>query len=156
MFKKPINRTPWEPELESKASHMSFKKNSQINIWLFLCSSEQAPPSLRADSRGGLADTAELGIRAVADGILADPAFIDGFVGALVAGIRRESDSLRCVVDAAVDRIHAEGQQVAWLELRGEPAPAEFLPERYGIVGELSAMLPAIVSRDVCAARINI
>jgi len=40
MFKKPINRTPWEPELESKASHMSFKKNSQINIWLFLCSSE--------------------------------------------------------------------------------------------------------------------
>jgi hypothetical protein len=37
MFKKPINRALWEPELASKISHMRFKKNSQIDIWLFLC-----------------------------------------------------------------------------------------------------------------------
>ena len=70
-----------------------------------------------SDSRGGLADAPEFGIRAMTDGILADPALIDGFVGALVAGIGGEANALRGVVDAAVDGIHAEGQQVAGLEL---------------------------------------
>ena len=27
----------WWPKLSSKILHMSFKKNSQITIWLFLC-----------------------------------------------------------------------------------------------------------------------
>ena len=90
------------------------------------------------------------------DGVFTNPALIDRFIRALVAGIRREPDTLRGIVDAAVDCIHAEGQEVAGLELRGEPASAEFLAERYGVVGELPAMLPSVVTGDVRAARIDI
>ena len=90
------------------------------------------------------------------DGVFANPAFIDRFIRALVAGIRRQSDSLRGVIDAAVDGIHAEGQQVTGFKLRGEPATAEFLAERHGVVGELSVMLPPIVTGDVRAVRIDI
>ena len=90
------------------------------------------------------------------DGVFTNPALIDRFIRALVAGIRREPDSLRGIVDAAVDCIHAEGQEVAGLELRGEPASAKFLTERYGVVGELPAMLPSVVTGDVRATRIDI
>ena len=55
-----------------------------------------------------------------------------------------------------MDGIHAEGQQVAGFKLGGEPASAEFLAERHGIVGELSVMLPPIVTGDVRAVRIDI
>ena len=92
----------------------------------------------------------------MADGILADPALIDGFVGALVAGIGGEANALRRVVDAAVNGVHAESQEVTGLELRGEPAPAELLAERHGVVGELPIVFPAVMAGDVRAARIDI
>ena len=45
-----------------------------------------------------------------------------------------------------MDGVHAEGQEVAGLELRGEPAPAEFLAERHGVVGEMPVVFPAVVT----------
>jgi hypothetical protein len=100
-----------------KSFSYEFQKNSQINIWLFLRLFECAPIGLRADFRGRSANTPEFGIRAMSDGIFTNPAFIDRFIRALVSGIRRESDSLRGVIDASMDGIHAEGQQVAGFKL---------------------------------------
>ena len=90
------------------------------------------------------------------DRVLTDPAFVDRFVRALVARVGGEADALGGVVDTAVDGVHAEGEQVTGAELRGEPASPELLPEGARIIGELAAVLPPVVTRDIGAARIDV
>ena len=59
-------------------------------------------------------------------GSSADPAFVSGFAGKLVARIGGETDAVfrAFVIDCAVERKHTKDEQIARLELRGKPASA--------------------------------
>ena len=62
----------------------------------------------------------------MAEGVVADPAFVGGFAGKLVARIGGETDAVfrAFVINCAVEREHTEDEQIARLELRGKPASA--------------------------------
>ena len=62
----------------------------------------------------------------MAEGVVADPAFVSGFAGQLVARIGGKTDAVfhAFVINGAVEREHTEDEQVARLELRGKPASA--------------------------------
>ena len=87
---------------------------------------------------------------AVAEGVVADPAFVGGFAGKLIARVGRETDAVfrAFVIDGAMEREHTEDEQIARLEFRGKPASAVpllrltwFLGQPAAAVGVLSLSL---------------
>ena len=62
----------------------------------------------------------------VAGRVFADPAFVRGFVGELVAGVGGKAEAVGLVVETAVNERHVEDDGVAQTKFgRGEPAAAE-------------------------------
>ena len=58
----------------------------------------------------------------MANRLVANPALVDGFVGTLVACIRRKAYAVRGVVEAGMHRKHAKNQHITELVVGREPA----------------------------------
>jgi len=83
-------------------------------------------PNNRADSAG----LPSFSGRAVRNRVRANPALIHRVGCQLVARIRREAVTIRLVVEAGVDRGHAEHEHIARFELCGQPPSTKFLAQR--------------------------
>ena len=75
----------------------------------------------------------------MADGVAADPAIVNRQAGELVAGVAGEAKAVGMIVQAGMHGAHAEGEDVASLEIGGEPAAAQLLAEGDGVAGQAAA-----------------
>src|SRR5690606_37398275 len=79
----------------------------------------------------------------VAGRVHADPALVDRLAGALVTGVARDAQLVgRAVVEGGVDEEHAEGDEIAGLELGRQAAAAELVADDGRVVGERAAEGP--------------
>src|SRR5690606_19467037 len=73
----------------------------------------------------------------VARGIHADPAFVNGLAGALIAGVTRDAQAVfRAIVEGGVHQEHAEREEITGAILRRQPAAAELVAKDGRIVRE--------------------
>ncbi len=100
------------------------------------------------------------------DGVLADPAFIDGFAGELVTGVRGQADAVRLIVQGGMNHAHPEGDKITGLKIRAQPAAAEFVSQeirafrqdsRKGVMRpELLASGDLFRIREICAIAVHV
>lgn len=93
-----------------------------------------------------LADPSAFDDGSVGHGVVADPAFVDGLAGALVAGVGRDAEAVGLVVEPTMNKSHAEGDEVAGFPVGGgEPAASDFFAKGDGVFAEVAGMAPAVV-----------
>jgi len=73
----------------------------------------------------------------VTGGIDANPAFIDGFAGALIACIAGDAHTiLGAVIKRRMHEEHAEGDKITGRKFSGHPAAPKFITQRRWVVRE--------------------